>query len=97
MVAYKKSALKILTWGTLAALALAGGAWLFMNPPQCPVPYNQQQINESGCVVGTNIGLMIMLFWALLIFAGSFVTAIIVYVSNRRKYRHRKSKKLLTE
>lgn len=97
MVAYKKSALKILTWGTLAALALAGGAWLFMNPPQCPVPYNQQQINESGCVVGANIGLMIMLFWALLIFAGSFVTAIIVYVSNRRKYRHRKSKKLLTE
>ncbi len=98
MVAYKKSALKIITWGSLVAVVLAGGAWLFMNPPQCPVPYNQQQINESGCVVGANIGLMIMLFWAVLIFAGSVVVALIIYISNRRKYRrHKNDRKLLIE
>lgn len=87
MAQYKKLALKIFAVGTIVALVLAGAALLFMNPPQCTQPYTQQQITESGCVVGANIGLTIMLLWALLIWLGSAVFALIVYVSNRRRHR----------
>ncbi|MGB4758477.1 MAG: hypothetical protein WBP26_00290 [Candidatus Saccharimonadales bacterium] len=95
MVAYKKSALTIIVVGSIVSAVMAAGTWLFMNPPQCPTPYNQQQINESGCVVGANIGLAIMLFWALLVFAGSASTALIVYVSGKRKYQRQKKNILL--
>lgn len=33
----------------------------FMNPPQCPESYTQEQINSSNCIVGANIGLPIFL------------------------------------
>jgi hypothetical protein len=84
---YKKLALRIFSVGTLLAAALAAVALVFMNPPQCKQPYSQQEIIESGCVVGSNIGLTIMLLWAVLIWLGSAVLALIVYVSNRRKHR----------
>lgn len=29
---------------------------LFLNQPQCPADYTQQQIDQSNCVVGANIG-----------------------------------------
>ena len=59
--------LVFLAWGVLAlALVLLKALlWLLlllatftvMNPPQCPADYNQEQVNQSGCNVGANIGL----------------------------------------
>lgn len=48
---------------------------LFLNQPQCPADYTQQQIDQSNCVVGANIG------YGMGIFASIGITVITVMVA----------------
>lgn len=41
----------------LLILAAGAGLFLFMNAPQCPEHFTQEQVDASRCIVGANIGL----------------------------------------
>ncbi len=57
----------VLAIGTAIAVTMTGIALLFMNPAECPTGYTQQQIDQSGCNVGDNIGLGPVLLLALIV------------------------------
>jgi hypothetical protein len=47
---------KVFIYGTLLALPLLGLLYYFLNPPQCPLNYTQEQVDASRCIIGANIG-----------------------------------------
>lgn len=47
---------KTYIYGTLLALPLIGIFCYFLNPPECPSSYTQQQVDTVRCIVGANIG-----------------------------------------
>jgi len=62
----KDPAVRVFAGGTLAAALVAGAGLLFANPPECPLDYTQEQVDASGCNIGANIGLALILlsaFW----------------------------------
>jgi hypothetical protein len=63
----KKPPVLVLAYGTLAAALVAGAGLLFLNPPQCPPGYTQEQVDASDCSIGANIGLGIILLLAIAI------------------------------
>lgn len=48
----------------LLILATLIGLYLFINAPQCPEHYTQEQIDASRCIVGANIGLGLYVVFA---------------------------------
>lgn len=43
-------------YGTFLALPFIGLLNYFLNPPQCPLSYTQEQVDASRCIIGANIG-----------------------------------------
>lgn len=87
----RRPSILIFAGGTAVALLLWGAALLFLNPPQCPFEYTQEQVDASNCIIGANIGLGLVLFlviglWvATTLVAGGFAIAeIIEHVRLRR-------------
>lgn len=50
-------------WKYAGALVLIIIALKFLNPPQCPDHYTQEQVDASNCIVGANIGLGLILIF----------------------------------
>ncbi len=73
--------------GSLAAgLIFIGGPLVFLNPPQCPIDYTQEQVDASDCIIGANLGLPFYL--SLGLFAWIIVTAALgawLYTYGERK------------
>ncbi|MGI8659480.1 MAG: hypothetical protein ACR2LH_00340 [Thermoleophilaceae bacterium] len=67
----KDPAVRVFAGGTLAAALIAAAGFLFANPPECPLDYTQKQVDASGCNIGANIGLALILLsaWWIWIFA----------------------------
>lgn len=53
----KKQLLAFLAGSIAAGLIFVGGPLVFLNPPQCPIGYSQEQVDASDCIIGANIGL----------------------------------------
>lgn len=43
-----------------------GGPLVFLNPPQCPFEYTQEQVDVSDCIIGANLGLPFYLLLGLI-------------------------------
>lgn len=67
-----------------AALVFLGGPLLFLNPPQCPFAYTQEQVDVSGCIIGANIGLPMFLFAGLLAWVAVTVALVVMAARGRR-------------
>jgi hypothetical protein len=53
----KRLPLLILAGGScLSLIILACSLFFLETPAQCPTAYTQQQIDETGCIIGANIG-----------------------------------------
>jgi hypothetical protein len=53
-----KKPLLVLAVGFCLSLIILAGSLLFLRPPaECPTGYTQQQIHETGCIMGANIGM----------------------------------------
>lgn len=75
-------------WKTAAWLGFIIVAVLVLNPPQCPESYTQEQIDASGCIIGANIGLGIVMMFVAPVFI------VVVGLLALAGYRHlRKSAK----
>jgi hypothetical protein len=54
----KKLSLLVLTIGFGVSLIILVGSLLFLHaPPECPAVYTQQQVDDTGCIIGANIGM----------------------------------------
>ena len=53
----KKLPLLVLILGLCLSLIILACSFLFLNTEECPTGYTEQQIQESGCIIGANIGL----------------------------------------
>jgi len=70
--------------GTVAAILVLAIGLLFMNQPQCPANYTQQQIDASTCVVGANIGLGLMYMLSIVIEVVTIIATGILYITRKR-------------
>lgn len=48
--------------GLCLSLVILACSFLFLNPEECPTGYTEQQMKESGCIIGANIGLGLGIF-----------------------------------
>jgi hypothetical protein len=81
----KNSPLFIFLSGTMTAFLLVIAALLFMNPPQCPANYTQEQVNASNCIIGANIGIGFVFMLAIGVWVTSIIVAKNVAASKRTK------------
>ncbi len=79
----KSSPIRILAYGTLAATLVAGAGFLFLNPPECPRGYTQEQVDAAGCIIGANIGLGLILMLAIAIWVTALASALGLVISRR--------------
>lgn len=77
-------ALAVFAKGTLLALLVVSVAFIFMNPPQCPPDYTQAQVDMSGCAIGANIGLGLMIMLAIGIEAMTLAMAAVSLLAKRK-------------
>lgn len=64
---------------------------MLLNADQCPTSYTQEQIAESGCIVGANIGLgLVMLFGVALEIVTVAATVIILMAPVLTKFFRRR-------
>ena len=70
----------VLIVGLSLALAMLVGSFLFLDPPECPTGYTQQQIDETGCIIGANIGLGLGLLASIATAALTVIIALILLV-----------------
>lgn len=76
---------KTLGIGTTLAIIIMLIGFLFMNPSECPDGYSQAQINASGCRIGANIGLGLMVIAAGAIFVMTVVATLLQAFLSRNK------------
>lgn len=50
--------------------------FMYLNDPQCPSSFTQEQVDEAGCTVGANIGLGLALIFIAPAFIASLAFAI---------------------
>lgn len=77
------TALKIFMSGTLVAAVIALLGAFLLNPKRCPEGVSEQEVIASGCTVGTNIGLWLVLGVALLVWLASIVIAMVAGLAQR--------------
>ena len=76
--------------GPLIGASLAGAAVVialglaFANPPQCPPNVSQQEIRDTGCNIGANIGLGLIFMFALAILIVGGIVAVSFYSQDSR-------------
>jgi hypothetical protein len=70
------SGLAVLIW--LAGL-------IFLNSPQCPSNYTQQQIDASSCVVGANIGLGLVFLTAIVAEVITIIITLVLFVTRKKE------------
>lgn len=73
-----KLPVRIFVVGTAIAITLVAVAFIFMNPPQCPV-------EKGACIVGANIGLGLMIMLAIGIEAMTFAITLAAVIANKLK------------
>jgi hypothetical protein len=76
--------LKSFIGGTGVAILILAVGLLFMNQPQCPANYTQQQVDASNCVVGANIGLGMMYMLSIVIEVVTVIVTSILYITKKR-------------
>lgn len=64
--------------GTLVALLVAGFGLVFLNLPQCPASYTQDQVNSANCIIGANIGLGLVFMLAAGIWLATIAAAVVL-------------------
>lgn len=74
----KKASLIVFVVGTCLSLFVLLGALLFLNADQCPTGYTQQQIDETGCIIGANIGLGVAILLSVALETLTAVAVIII-------------------
>jgi hypothetical protein len=79
-----KPYVKILIVGTFVALSVLGLGFLFLNRSQCPENYTQPQVDASGCIVGANIGLGMVLLLSVAIQVVTLVLALVTFIAKRK-------------
>lgn len=60
--------------------AILAFGFIFLNPGQCPADYTQEQIDSSGCMVGANIGLGLIVLFVAPVALTSLVLAVVALV-----------------
>lgn len=70
--------------GTLAALGLWVATLLFLNPPQCPYGFTQEQVDASDCIIGANIGIGLVLMLIVVLWGASVIVAVGLEIAARR-------------
>jgi hypothetical protein len=83
----RRAFLHVLLPGTLIAVTIAGAAKLFLDAPQCPANYTQQQVDAAGCIVGANIGLGLAWWAAVLVEVITVIGAITMFAVWQRRAR----------
>lgn len=79
---------KLFALSTVISVPVLFAMYRFMDSPQCPFEYTQQQIETSDCIVGANIGLGLFIMLAPIIWV--LTTIAIVFA---RKYKSQKRKR----
>lgn len=54
---------------------------MLLNADQCPTGYTQEQIAESGCIVGANIGLGLVMLFGVTLEIVTVAAAIIILIA----------------
>jgi preprotein translocase subunit YajC len=72
---------------TLSSLWLLLVLFVFtiLNPARCPHDYTQAQVDSSGCIVGANIGLGLMVLFVILPLTFMLAVAWIFVLRGKRK------------
>lgn len=78
-----RSPIRVFAYGTLAAALVAGAGLLFVNPPECPRGYTQEQVDASDCIIGANIGLGLIVMLAIAIWVAALASALGLALSRR--------------
>ncbi len=72
-----KVLLLAILYGSIAFALIGCGLYVLTNQPQCPNDYTQAQVDATGCSVGANIGLGLLVIFGpfgwLLTILGFFV------------------------
>lgn len=79
----KKLPLLVFIIGSCVSLIILACSFLFLNAEQCPTGYSGQQAQESGCIIGANIGLGLGILASMALGALAVVTSIILLLLPR--------------
>lgn len=79
------SPLMVLVYGTTAALVLFIAVYSVMDREQCPTYHSQAQVDQSGCIIGANMGLGLAYLLGLVIWLVSLVVALMILRRRKKK------------
>lgn len=73
----KKLPLLVFIIGSCLSLIILACSFLFLNAEECPTGYDERQIQQSGCIIGANIGLGVGILASM---ATAILTVIVSFV-----------------
>ncbi len=74
----KKVSFIIFIAGYCLSLIILLGGLVLLNADQCPLGYTQEQIDETGCIIGANIGLGLAVLASVAVGIITTISAIII-------------------